>query len=117
MALLLIADGVVKSMELGHLPYKNATYEAYVGRVGMERNGKKKWRRHVADVVERLIAALQPDETVLGGGNVNNLDALPRRCRAGENANAFRGGFRLWAEPMFSRRNLPFGPARSLEKT
>jgi polyphosphate glucokinase len=93
----LIADGVVKSMELGHLPYKNATYEAYVGRAGMERNGKKKWRRHVADVVERLIAALRPDETVLGGGNVNNLDALPRRCRAGENANAFRGGFRLWA--------------------
>jgi len=65
--------------------------------LGLERNGKRKWRRHVADVVERLIAALRPDETVLGGGNVNNLDALPRRCRAGENANAFRGGFRLWA--------------------
>ena len=93
----LIADGVVKSMELGHLPYKKGTYEDYVGRAGLERNGKKKWRRHVADVVERLIAALRPDETVLGGGNVNNLDALPRRCRAGENANAFRGGFRLWA--------------------
>lgn len=93
----LIADGAVKSMELGHLPYKKGTYEDYVGRAGLERNGKKKWRRHVADVVERLIAALRPDETVLGGGNVNNLDALPRRCRAGENANAFRGGFRLWA--------------------
>jgi len=51
----------------------------------------------VADVVERLIAALQPDDTVIGGGNVNRLDALPRRCRAGENANAFLGGFRLWA--------------------
>ena len=93
----LIADGVVKSMEFGHLPYKKGTYEDYVGRAGLERNGKRKWRRHVADVVERLIAALRPDETVLGGGNVNNLDALPRRCRAGENANAFRGGFRLWA--------------------
>ena len=93
----LIADGAVKSMELGHLPYKKGTYEDYVGRAGLERNGKKKWRRHVADVVERLVAALRPDETVLGGGNVNNLDGLPRRCRAGENANAFRGGFRLWA--------------------
>ena len=69
----------------------------YVGRAGLERNGKKKWRRHVADVVERLVAALRPDETVLGGGNVNNLETLPRRCRAGENANAFRGGFRMWA--------------------
>jgi polyphosphate glucokinase len=51
----------------------------------------------VADVVERLMAALRPDDTVIGGGNVKTLDALPRRCRAGENANAFRGGFRLWA--------------------
>jgi polyphosphate glucokinase len=92
----LIADGVVESMELGHLPYKKGTYEGYVGRAGLERNGKKKWRRHVADVVERLVAALRPDETVLGGGNVNKLDALPRRCRAGKNANAFLGGFRLW---------------------
>ena len=92
----LITDGMVKSMELGHLPYKRGTYEDYVGRAGLERNGKKKWRRHVADVVERLVAALRPDETVLGGGNVNKLDALPRRCRAGKNANAFLGGFRLW---------------------
>jgi hypothetical protein len=51
----------------------------------------------VADVVERLMAALRPDDTVIGGGNVKKLDALPRRCRAGENADAFRGGFRLWA--------------------
>ena len=93
----LIANGVVKPMELGHLPYKKGTYEDYVGRAGLERSGRKKWRRHVAEVVERLMAALRPDDTVIGGGNVNKLDALPRRCRAGENANAFRGGFRLWA--------------------
>ena len=39
---------------------------------GLEKHGKKKWRRHVADVVERLIAALEPDDVVLGGGNVKN---------------------------------------------
>jgi polyphosphate glucokinase len=92
----LIANGVVKPMELGHLPYKKGTYEDYVGRGGLERDGMNKWRRHVADVVERLIAALQPDDTVIGGGNVNKLNVVPRQCRAGENANAFRGGFRLW---------------------
>jgi polyphosphate glucokinase len=54
------------------------------------------WRRHVVDVVERLMAALQPDDTVLGGGNVKKLKGLPARCRAGKNANAFLGGFRLW---------------------
>jgi polyphosphate glucokinase len=93
----LVANGVVMPMELGHLPYKKGTYEYYVGRAGLKRAGKKKWRRHVADVVERLMAALQPDDTVIGGGNVKKLDALPRGCRAGENANAFCGGFRLWA--------------------
>jgi polyphosphate glucokinase len=94
----MIVDGIVEPMELGHLPYKKGTYEDYVGRAGLERHGKKKWRRHVADVVARLIAALEPDETVIGGGNVKKLDPLPQHCRAGENDNAFRGGFRLWAE-------------------
>ncbi len=92
----MIVDGIVEPMELGHLPYKKATYEDYVGRAGLERHGKKKWRRHVADVVARLIAALEPDETVIGGGNVRKLKALPPHCRAGDNADAFRGGFRLW---------------------
>ncbi len=94
----MIVDGIVEPMELSHLPYKRATYEDYVGRAGLKRRGRKKWRRHVADVVARFIAALEPDETVIGGGNVRKLDTLPPHSRAGDNDNAFRGGFRLWAE-------------------
>jgi polyphosphate glucokinase len=94
----MIVDGIVEPMELSHLPYKKATYEDYVGRAGLKRYGRKKWRRHVADVVARFIAALEPDETVIGGGNVRKLDTLPPHSRAGDNDNAFRGGFRLWAE-------------------
>ena len=63
----MIVDGIVEPMELGHLPYKKGTYEDYVGRAGLERHGKKKWRRDVADVVARLIAALEPDDTVHRG--------------------------------------------------
>jgi polyphosphate glucokinase len=92
----MIVNGIVEPMELGHLPYKKGTYEDYVGRAGLERHGKSKWRRHVAEVVKRLIAALQPDETVIGGGNAGKLAALPPHARAGDNANAFRGGFLLW---------------------
>jgi polyphosphate glucokinase len=92
----LIADGVVMPMELGHLPYKKGTFEDYVGIRGLERRGKKKWRGAVEDVIARLVAALQPDSVVLGGGNVKKLKALPPLCRAGVNANAFLGGFRLW---------------------
>ena len=94
----LIVDGIVEPMELGHLPYKKATYEDYVGLRGLEKHGQQKWRRHVADVVERLVAALEPDDVVLGGGNVKQLKELPPGCRAGDNANAFVGGFRLWDE-------------------
>ena len=83
-------------MELGHLPYRRATYEDYVGRRGLERLGKKQWRRHVDDVIRLLRAALLPDEIVLGGGNAEKVRDLPPDCRRGDNANAFVGGFRLW---------------------
>jgi polyphosphate glucokinase len=94
----LIADGIVEPMELGHLPYKKGTYEDYVGQRGLEKHGVNKWRRHVADVVKLLVAALEPDDVVLGGGNVKQLKELPPGCRAGDNANAFVGGFRLWEQ-------------------
>jgi polyphosphate glucokinase len=92
----LIVDGIVEPMELGHLPYKKGTYEDYVGKAGLDRRSKKKWRRDVADVLHRIIAALEPEDTVLGGGNVHKLKTLPPHTRAGDNDNAFRGGFRLW---------------------
>jgi polyphosphate glucokinase len=99
----MIVDGIVEPMELGHLPYKKGTYEDYVGLRGLEKCGRQKWRRNVTDVVERLVAALEPDEVVLGGGNVKHLKELPPGCRAGDNANAFIGGFRLW-EPTATRK-------------
>ncbi len=102
----MIVDGIVEPMELGHLPYRKRTYEDYVGRRGLERAGKRKWRRHVADVVARLVGALEPDDIVLGGGNAKLVGKLPPGCRAGDNANAFLGGFRLWetnAESWHSR--------------
>jgi polyphosphate glucokinase len=92
----LVVDGIVEPLELGHLPYKKRTFEDYVGARGLEKHGKKKWRRHVADVIERLMRALEPDEVVLGGGNAKKLKALPAGCRRGDNADAFVGGFRLW---------------------
>jgi polyphosphate glucokinase len=94
----MIVDGIVEPMELAHLPYKKGLFEDYVGIRGLERVGKAKWRRHVKDVVARLVAALEPDYVVLGGGNVKKLKELPPNCRAGENTNAFKGGFRLWEE-------------------
>jgi len=103
----MIVDGIVEPMELGHLPYKRGTFEDYLGVRGYDRLGKKKWRQHVADVVARLIAALEPEDVVLGGGNVKKLKGLPPGCRAGNNANAFVGGFRLWEGSQASRSSQP----------
>ncbi len=94
----MIVSGIIQPMELGHLPYKAGTYEDYIGKRGLRRYGKQKWRRYVAEIVQCLIAALLPEEVVLGGGNVKQLNKLPPGCRAGSNANAFLGGFRLWEE-------------------
>jgi polyphosphate glucokinase len=107
-----IVDGVVEPMELGHLPYKKKTYEDYVGLRGLEKRGKKRWRRDVAEVVEQLTTALEPDDVVLGGGNVKKLKTLPPKCRTGDNANAFLGGFRLWEEAG-ARRRPPSAKAQS----
>jgi len=109
----MIVDGIVEPMELAHLPYKKHTFEDYVGRAGLERHGKNKWRRHVADVVARLIAALEPDDIVIGGGNASKLNTLPPHARIGDNANAFRGGFRLWEK----HGALPQAGTRSKRRT
>jgi polyphosphate glucokinase len=102
-----VVDGVVEPMELAHLPYRKHTFEDYVGLRGLKRLGKKKWRQFVEDVVERLVLALEPDYVVLGGGNVKKLKKLPAGCRVGTNANAFRGGFRLWEGPEKHRPPAP----------
>jgi polyphosphate glucokinase len=102
----LIVEGILHPLELGHLPYRKGTFEDYVGLRGLQKRGKKKWRRTVDDVVTRLAAAMQPDTVVIGGGNVKKLKTLPPGCRTGLNANAFRGGFRLWRHAPAAKRGL-----------
>jgi polyphosphate glucokinase len=92
----LIADGVIEPLELGHLPFRKKTFEDYVSERALIKAGKKKWRHAVFEVVGRLVAAIEPDDVVIGGGGVRELDELPPGCRRGANENAFVGGFRLW---------------------
>jgi polyphosphate glucokinase len=93
----LILDGQMEPMELAHLPYrKGRTFEDYLGLRGLHRMGKKKWIEHVEAVVERLRGILAVDDVVLGGGNAKLLKEMPPGARAGDNANAFIGGYRMW---------------------
>ncbi len=94
---LVLDSKTVVPMEVGHLPYrKGQTFEDYVGQRGIDRFGRKKWRRFVDDVATRLRLAFVADYVVLGGGNSRLIKELPPDARLGKNENAFLGGFRLW---------------------
>lgn len=97
LGLALIVNGVIQAMELGHLRYGHGrVHEDYLGKRGLKRLGKKKWRRKVKKVAEGFRQALLPDDIVLGGGNVKKLKHRPAQTRRGNNSDAFKGGFRLW---------------------
>jgi len=115
----MIVDGVVVPMELAHLPYKKKTFEDYVGERALECAGRKKWRKHVADVIARLVAALEPEDVVLGGGNATQIAQLPPKTRIGANTNAFPGGFRLWADGVAAKtaKRAPRKVAKRARKT
>jgi predicted NBD/HSP70 family sugar kinase len=95
----LVTGGRVAPLELAHLPYRRGEYEDYVGLRGLEKFGKKKWRKHVANVVALLKEAMVADYVVLGGGQTKLLKELPPGCRRGDNFNAFKGGKRVWEAP------------------
>jgi polyphosphate glucokinase len=93
----MVVDGTLVPLELAHLPYRRGkSFEEYVGVAALERFGRKRWRRVVAEVVRVLSAAFLPDYVVLGGGNARRMKTLPPGARLGDNANAFKGGFALW---------------------
>ena len=95
----MVLDGVVVPLELAHLPYKKGrTYEEYIGIEGLEKRGKKKWRKSVLDITERLKAAMVCDCVLLGGGNAKLMKNLPAHVVVGANSNAILGGFRLWED-------------------
>lgn len=97
----MIVDGVLEPLEMGHLPYRHGrTYEDYLGEIGLQRLGPKRWEREVRRVVREWRAALEPGYIVLGGGNVRLLERMPPGCRRGRNENACLGGFLLWGSAL-----------------
>ena len=99
-----VAGGVVEPMEIAHLPFKKRTFEDYLGERGRVRLGMKRWQKVVAEAVEQLSTAFEPDSIVLGGGNAAKLDRLPPKARLGSNSNAFIGGFRIWQADAVNQR-------------
>ena len=95
----------VLPLELGDLPYRDhKIIEDFLGKPGMVMLGEKEWSREVEHAVIQLKKSFIADYVVLGGGNVKNLDSLPRGVERGHNRNAFLGGTRLWQTEPRGRR-------------
>ena len=108
----MIVDGVLEPMELAHLGYKKGkTYEDYLGLRGLERLGKKHWRKEVCKVTDLLKASLGADYVVLGGGNVKKLKECPAGAIIGSNDNAFIGGLLIWGQDMKAHPVVDIGTA------
>jgi polyphosphate glucokinase len=108
----MIFDGVVIPLELAHLPYKKGcTYEESIGLAGLQRQGKKRWRRSVLDIIERLQAAMVCDSVLLGGGNAKLMKGLPSHVMLGANSNAIKGGIKLWQDA-----TMPGSPVHTTKK-
>jgi polyphosphate glucokinase len=116
----MIFDGVVIPLELAHLPYKKGlTYEDYVGLAGLQRLGKKRWRKFVLDIITRLQAAFICDTVLLGGGNAKLMKNLPSHVMLGANTNAIDGGIKLWQNasiPSAPKARMPRKTPKSLPR-
>jgi predicted NBD/HSP70 family sugar kinase len=92
----LVVQKVVIPLELGLLPFRDATLVAYLGREARQRHGSRAWQQAVEEAVGVLKNAFPVDYIVLGGGGARHLDPVPEGARRGGNALAFEGGFRVW---------------------
>ncbi|HKB05859.1 MAG TPA: hypothetical protein VKD90_26925 [Gemmataceae bacterium] len=110
----LISENVIVPLELGHLPYRGRQLWEILGRRGLRKFGKKRWRRAVDRIVPALMAGTLADYVVLGGGNAKQIRTPPPGARLSNNLTAFRGGFRLWHlddVPTLSSDEAPPQPA------
>jgi polyphosphate glucokinase len=95
----MIGDRVIIPLELGSLAYSDVeTLADRLGKAGLERYGRAAWQHSIAAIIPRLRRAFSADYIVLGGGLVEQLEALPNDVRRGSNEDAIHGGVRLWED-------------------
>lgn len=106
----LFYDGTyIPNLELAHHPFKKGrTYEDELGEPALERDGKKKWNRHLAEAIGVIDPIWNPDRIYLGGGNTKHVTArLPAHVRLTPNVAGLLGGIALWEDrkgPTWAKR-------------
>ena len=95
----LFLDGkYVPNLELAHHPFRQRdTYEDWVGLEAFERLGKKKWNKHVAQVIEQIDPIWNPRRIYIGGGNAKYVESRSRRTSQYIQRRGSSGGHRALA--------------------
>jgi polyphosphate glucokinase len=96
----LIVDGIMALLTLDYLEYLAGNrYGDYLAKKSLRRLGRAAWERHVHEAMKRLKAFFGVDYIVLGGGNVDQLERVPRAAVLTNQDAAFAGGRLLWDGP------------------
>jgi polyphosphate glucokinase len=96
----LFTDGkLCPGLELGHHPWREKTYEDYLGRRGLDKNGKKQWNKRLEEAIEQTVSTFNWDHLYLGGGNTKKINfKLPENVSIVSNEEGILGGVALWRE-------------------
>jgi polyphosphate glucokinase len=94
----LFTDGkLCPGLELGHHPWREKTYEDYLGRRGLDKYGKKQWNKRLQEAIEQTSATFNWDHLYLGGGNTKKISfKLPKNVSIVSNEEGILGGVALW---------------------
>jgi polyphosphate glucokinase len=97
----IFTDGkLCPGLELGHHPWREKTYEDYLGRRGLDKYGKKLWNKRLEEAIEQTAATFNWDHLYLGGGNTKKITfRLPKNVSIVSNEEGILGGVKLWREP------------------
>ncbi|NEP11236.1 MAG: ROK family protein [Symploca sp. SIO2C1] len=97
---LFVEGKLVPNLEAGHHPFrKKDTYEEQLGRVALEKVGKKKWNSRVKKAIASLEHLFNYDCLYIGGGEAKKINfELPHNVKIVPNVNGLLGGIALWKE-------------------
>ncbi len=105
----IFVDGHRIHLEVGHHPFhKGKTYEDELGARALEKKGKKKWNKMLAEALDDAHRMFNYDRLYLGGGNTKYVKIkLPSNVSTVSNLNGLLGGIKLWDEKSPARPAAP----------
>jgi len=94
----LFTDGkLCPGLELGHHPWREKTYEDYLGKRALDKSGKKLWNKRLQEAIEQTSSTFNWDHLYLGGGNAKKITfKLPKNVSIVSNEQGILGGVALW---------------------